>query len=242
MNEKNWIHPFCLRKSDLLWIGIPILLWLGLIWVRPYVFQTACTQAVHTCLKEFLFPVDRLAFGIEEIQADQFSNYTQNFAGIYGVLAPLIWNWRLWSVAAVSRAVMRGSMITELTLLVQTGVWNGLFTEMAHFLTQRPRPFVYSHLVKAGDNPAHYTSFYSGHTSFTAAIGFCVCLILMRRRAPFILIGLAILMFEMLTFLTGYFRIMAGRHFLTDVVCGMVAGPLVATGVVCWHQIQKKKI
>jgi membrane-associated phospholipid phosphatase len=87
-----------------------------------------------------------------------------------------------------------------------------------------------------GMNQAHYISFYSGHTSFSSAMNTAIFLILLAHRVPLWAMLLSFISMESLVFSTAYFRILAGRHFLTDVICGACAGALVAWTVVWYHR------
>jgi undecaprenyl-diphosphatase len=100
---------------------------------------------------------------------------------------------------------------------------------------QRPRPFVYLDPLQRGIDPAHYTSFYSGHTSFAAAMGVSVLILLWKRKVPLPFLAVLVVFIQVLVFSTGYFRIMAGRHFLTDVIVGGIAGAVTALCVLQVH-------
>jgi membrane-associated phospholipid phosphatase len=66
-------------------------------------------------------------------------------------------------------------------------------------------------------------------------------LILLFRGAPTLILLLAGALGQGLIFSTAYFRILAGRHFLTDVICGAIAGTSVAL-VVTWLHRSRFKI
>lgn len=102
-----------------------------------------------------------------------------------------------------------------------------LFTkELAH----RNRPYVYSDY----DNGNKYSkdarsSFFSGHTSITAASTFFIAMVYadyhpQSRWKPLIWTGAAII-----PALTGLTRFKAGKHYWTDVITGYAVGALVGT-------------
>jgi membrane-associated phospholipid phosphatase len=109
----------------------------------------------------------------------------------------------------------------------QASLWNGFVTESIRITVQRPRPFVYADPQRYGNSPAHYTSFISGHTSFSAAAATSMVVLLARTGAPRALLYLGGSAGFVLVFLTGLFRVQAGRHFLTDVVAAAFIGTLV---------------
>jgi membrane-associated phospholipid phosphatase len=136
-------------------------------------------------------------------------------------------------VVPVCLQVLPGPRLAGLTrdwlLLAETAAWNWTATETAQLLSQRPRPPLFNRVVntKPADRRSQYTSFWSGHTSYVAAMGTALAL-LARRRAR-LRLGVALGVFAVgATLATGAFRILEGRHFLFDVVAGALAGALVA--------------
>jgi undecaprenyl-diphosphatase len=106
-----------------------------------------------------------------------------------------------------------------------------MLTELSHLVTHRPRPFVYQNPAVRGTEAAHYTSFYSGHTSFVAAMSMGLLLCLFRRMAPTAALPFWAAAGQALMLATAINRIFAGRHFASDVIAGAVAGALVAVFV-----------
>ena len=70
---------------------------------------------------------------------------------------------------------------TDILIIVDAVFTNGAVNELTRLAVQRPRPFVYANPQGEGGNPAHYTSFYSGHTSFAAVSLMSLLLILAGR-------------------------------------------------------------
>ncbi len=210
----------------LFWIALPLLLWAALVHLRPTLITPHCIGEPKLCTRESVPPVDRIALGVEIGDADGYSYITQNSAGVIAVAGILGTDLLLtpgpggWMLA-----------LRDLSILVQTTGWNGVGNEVSHLAYQRPRPFVYANPAEAGRDPSHYVSFWSGHTSFTAAAMVALALCLRRRRArpsvqvAFDSLGLALII------ATAIFRIFAGRHFPTDVIAGAVGGSLIAYAV-----------
>ncbi len=213
----------------------PALLWLAIVQSRSTLIHPSCIDPAHPCKKQEVFFVDQLSIDFQNGTADAYSYLTQNLSITLAITLPLLWNlYRAYSGRNLILHRLR-EMWADFCVGLQAILWNGLFTEMAHTGFHRPRPFIYGDLATQGLDPAHYTSFYSGHTSVTAAANVIVLLLLISRQAPTWLILADLGITEGLIFCTGYFRILAGRHFLTDVICGGIAGTLAALLVFAVH-------
>ncbi|MCM2322956.1 MAG: phosphatase PAP2 family protein [Oligoflexia bacterium] len=224
------------RKRDLLITLTAALLWTGAVFSRPYVLQPYCAERTDACTAANVLAFDRPGLGLNSREADHLSDMTQRISGALALAAPLAWNGGLAVLGRLSPATALAQAGTDILIILQSVFWNGVATEAAHALIQRPRPFVYASPADMGVNPAHYTSFYSGHTSFAAAANVALLLVLMARGAPY---GLLILMASLgqgLILSTAFFRVLAGRHFVTDVLAGAVAGALIALGVAYLHK------
>lgn len=209
---------------------LPFLLWGAEVQSRAYLLDTHCARAPEACTAEKVNPVDRISLGLESSPADGYSYFTQNFAGGFALVTATAWN-----LASASGPAAWINVAADTAILLQTVAWNGVFTELSHFITQRPRPFVYQDPKVRGTEPAHYTSFYSGHTSFVAAAIFGLLFCLIRRGAPKWLLILSASAGQSLILSTAIFRIFAGRHFVTDVLAGALAGALVAWFIAARH-------
>ena len=168
---------------------------------------------------------------MEDWRADQYSYWTQNLSGVLAFLLPLLTELFFFLRQPRRIKYLLRAIFNDVGFVLSTISLNGLMTEIAHLISQRPRPFVFLDPLRRGLDPAHYTSFYSGHSSFTTAVHVASFLILLQKRLPqwvIILIGMIDIS---LIFSTAYFRILAGRHFLTDVVCGILGGVLAAIAV-----------
>lgn len=238
--KKHQTSPWKLCRLDIWLILIPALLWLSATYARSWVIHPRCLSQPQTCSKQSVYPVDRFLIGMEDGEADHFSYLTQNSSGAWGLAVPLVWHASSALLGRLSGLTALTYFGTDLVLILQTTTWNGLFTEISHLLSQRPRPFVYTDPAQRGIDPAHYTSFYSGHTSFTAAAHSITFLILLARGAPWLILFATAAIGEALIMATAYFRILAGRHFLTDVISGAIAGILVAW--IVFHHHRKRKL
>lgn len=225
-----------LFKADLLLILVPAAAWLAAVYARPEVITPRCAHNPLSCSAAGVFALDQLSLGMQSPEADRLSFTTQNLAGYLAAALPLAWvgyRWLRRRLALRPAALAAGS---DLVLFLETVLWNGIVTELLRITVQRPRPFVYVDPARFGDAPAHYTSFVSGHTSFAASAGLAMVLSLAGRQAPARLLLLAGAAASALTVLTGAFRVLAGRHFITDTIGGAVAGALVALAVAWVHR------
>ncbi|MEN9722042.1 MAG: hypothetical protein RJB38_28 [Pseudomonadota bacterium] len=145
--------------------------------------------------------------------ADHLSYWTQDLAGVLAISTA-------WYF---SKSRKEGAIKT--LLLLQCTFINGALIEFTRLAVQRPRPFVYFDPLGQGHAVAHYTSFYSGHTSFAALASTCAVLFCLdSKKSTRITIGAIAVS---LTVLTGALRVLASRHFISDVIFGA----FIATGI-----------
>lgn len=230
------LEPPTLNRRDRWLTFVPIVLWTGAVLLRPWVIRPWCSQTPEQCTLQSILPMDQIAAGMESGASDGLSFITQNTSGILLLAVPLIWAAFALLRGQIQRKAAMLQVGTDFIIAVQTVTWNGFFTELSHLISQRPRPFVYSSPALRGIDPAHYTSFYSGHTSFSAASTTALVFILISRKAPSSLLWMSIACAQILVFLTGIFRVLAGRHFVTDVIIGGLAGTCVAWIIAMVHR------
>ncbi len=224
-----------LSKRDLWLTILPFILWMALVQSRPWVLHTHCGPDLSGCPKEQVLPMDQPGLGIENGPADGYSYFTQNLSGILAVSVPIAYQVTRTAAGLASPASALTLAGTDLVIFAQTAGINGAITEAARLIAQRPRPYVYSN-PQQGMDPQNYVSFYSGHTSFSAAACICLLLILIGRGAPSVLVLLAAASSQCFIISTAVFRILSGRHFLSDVLAGAVMGSAVAIVVALLHR------
>lgn len=200
----------------------PFLLWALEVHARPWLIRANCLAdaAAAACDPSRLLALDRWAMGFNSSWADTVSLYTQNLSGALAVLIPL--------TLLLARQGKPGAAARECVIFFRTWGWNGALTEFFRLASSRPRPYVYAEPAFFSGNPGDYTSFYSGHTSFCAAAMTFLVFSLRRLDASRLAIGLGISCGLPLVFMTGTLRVLAGRHFPTDVLAGAFMGALVA--------------
>ncbi|MEO0312468.1 MAG: hypothetical protein RIQ89_2125 [Bacteroidota bacterium] len=139
----------------------------------------------------------------------------------------------IFSTALVPSALFlakeaRTSAYTVATMYVQTMAINYTLTQFTKYAIKRARPYVYNSQVslverKSADGAA---SFFSGHTSFSAAGTFFTAKVftdlkISPRHNNIVWVGAALLPAA-----TGLLRIKGGKHFLSDVAVGYAIGAL----------------
>ncbi len=220
------------RISSFDWILtlLPALVWVAAVYGRGWGMKPYCSETPQLCSPQLLLPIDQPALGLEATGADALSFATQGLSGVVALGIPLIW----FLFHFKKKDALR-SLLVDIVIALQITVLNGLCTEVAHWLSVRPRPFVYANPIQA-QLFSNYTSFYSGHTSFAASATLGAALMLLGRQASKYWISAALALCYSLTSLTGLYRVLAGRHFPSDVTVGAIAGFVVATLVALKHR------
>ena len=100
---------------------------------------------------------------------------------------------------------------------------NGLVTDIVKHTVNRKRPSSYYQTRDEGKDT--FKSFFSGHTSQAFSIGTSTAIMLSRSHPDkkILIWGSAI----SLAATTGYFRIAADKHYMTDVLTGAVVGSII---------------
>jgi membrane-associated phospholipid phosphatase len=212
-------------------------LWLSLIYGRDYGIKPHCMTHPENCRIEKLWAMDQPAVAQGVGNADGLSFTTQGISAVVGVAVPTIWQGVLLGLGRATPMGALAALSADLLMVTESVSLNGFASEVVHWIVQRPRPFVYQDPLHAKDTP-NYTSFYSGHTSFAAVATMAAVFAIAGRGAPLALIWLLSGGAYTLTFLTGLYRVLAGRHFPTDVLVAGLAGAGAAI-FVAWRYRRK---
>lgn len=230
-----------ISRRDVILTLFPALLWPVLISLRPVTIDPRCAATPASCTEHSVPSLDRFALGQDSWKADLLSYYSQNTAGVLAGATPALLHFTRAALGRLSPALAMQIAATDFVIFFQTLAWNGLITESVRQVAQRPRPFVYQDPANLGQNSANYTSFYSGHTSFVAAITTYWVLTFLSRDVPFWMLLTSILSSQALIVITAMGRVLSGRHFASDVIAGAVAGALVGLGVTWIHRMRRRR-
>lgn len=201
--------------------GLALSAWYFCFYAREKFISSICITYPLQCQIQNLNRLDQLgAVNDYHALADQLSYWTQYGAGVLALLCFFF---------SKSFSCTLGQTL----LLLQSTAINGTLMETVRLVVQRPRPFVYLNPVQHGGAVANYTSFYSGHTSFAALAATAAFLSTLssspRTRQAVLILGLV------LTLTTGALRVIAGRHFITDVLFGAWVGSIISLAVNSLH-------
>ncbi len=226
LNSRLTASPALRPALDAILTPLAFLAWYAGFQSRSSLITPFCSQNPERCAVGQLNWLDRQGLVRDyDWLSDHLSFWTQDGAGALAVFCALLAGRR-----SASTSPRTG---IHLLLLVQSTMINGAIIEAVRLTVQRPRPFVYLNPVGQGGAFAHYTSFYSGHTSFAALAS--TCAVLACRDASTHTRRLVTALGLTLTVSTGALRVLGGRHFITDVLFGAVAGIAIAVAVNLLH-------
>lgn len=172
---------------------------------------------------------DRSATYNWNINATQWSDITQ----VTAIILP---------VALFSSATIRNDWLAISAVLGETAALITGISGVTKISVQRRRPFVFND--EAPYEPKYRRtakySFFSGHTSISSAMSFAGATIFSEyypdsKWKKYIWAGAITL-----PAVTGYLRYEAGKHYLSDVAVGYVAGALVGYFVPYFHKKRRK--
>jgi membrane-associated phospholipid phosphatase len=198
--------------------------WAGMALLRRHLTVPQCT--LRLCSEAELWPFDAWVIHQAKGWADAASFQTQYAAAVLALLLITLPHWK-----SATRSLAGWS--ANLLLLLQLTGWNGAMTDLSRLIVQRPRPFVYLSPETLGLDTGHYTSFLSGHTTFSTGI-LVAAYLLVRSQPKLRVLGWVAL--ATLPAATALFRVLAGRHFVSDVVVSACAGALAA-----WAYLRLRK-
>jgi membrane-associated phospholipid phosphatase len=136
----------------------------------------------------------------------------------------------------------RKDMGTLAVLAGEVFVFQLGLNHMAKVLTQRIRPYCYDQNTPISEKKTVHSklSFYSGHTSTTAAMSFFIAKVfpdyLPNPDVKFVIWASAVVY----PVLTGFLRIDSGKHFPTDILVGYVTGALIGYFIPVLHKSKLK--
>jgi len=225
-----------LSKKDWLLTIIPLIGALLLLEARDLIYTPKCSNHPETCQIKNILPVDQFFYPKKVTpNAEKYSDITQSISGIIGFSAPIIIYSGLSILKKIHPAVALTWIATDLLLISQTVLWNSFSNEVIRSIVQRPRPYVYPN-PKHHTNPSDYTSFYSGHSSFTMAIAFGLIFCLLGRIKSLSTILFFGLTATSLSVTTGIYRVLSHKHFFTDILFAWLIAIIIAFFIAFIHR------
>lgn len=208
-------------------VDVPIIAAAGSLSIMSYVIsqETRLDAPVSPTTGRDVNSMDRSAIEFHSSRANTASNV------LLSVNIGLPFALNLADVlASVPAGHKAKGYFSDAVVLGEAMVVNAALTSAIKNIFRRPRPWTYDESSTVGDRNAldSTLSFYSGHTSasFTAATSYSYLFMLRHPDSP--LVVPCWLATHLMAGATGVTRVLAGRHFWTDVIAGAVAGS--ATG------------
>jgi len=152
-------------------------------------------------------------------RAALLSDFFATTIGFFIIGAPLI--------------VMPDNLKSGIFSMAESGIYAELVTRVIKMSTARQRPYSYFQTSNSTSTET-YSSFISGHTSFSFAIA-TTSILMLSEKFPMYkylisITGLA------LASSVGYFRIAADRHYFTDVIGGAFVGSICGYAVYSYRK------
>lgn len=127
-------------------------------------------------------------------------------------------------------------------MFLETILLNETLTGLSKVLVSRPRPYTHNQDVDFADriDDDNNLSFFSGHTSYTAAISFFTAQVLSQyidNKVTRNLIWAGAIAWPAAT---GYFRYASGKHYITDVLTGYIVGAAIGYFIPRLHETVTK--
>jgi membrane-associated phospholipid phosphatase len=195
-------------------------------WVTPEFFLDELVTKKCPCDRVDVPAIDRVALG----RSSSVSQTASQVAITVMLSVPLV-------LDAVDVRISGGSWAhvgEDVVVMTEALVVNGGLNELVKVAVQRPRPFTYD--GKGLSNPDSYLSFYSAHTSNAFAMGMAYATTFSLRHPDS---GYRYLVYGAVIAgggTTGLLRVLAGKHFPTDVIVGAVAGSAIGITVPLLHR------
>jgi membrane-associated phospholipid phosphatase len=181
--------------------------------------RTSCA-APGSCPESSVNPFDRFAIDLHSTAAGVTSDVTVALSVAVPALADTL------------RLGLGPALGEDLTILTETVAVNAALVTGVKYLVQRPLPVTYDRLYGLPSQAQGYRSFYSGHTSTAVAALTASAWTLHFRDGPqswpWVVTGLVGVS-------VGTERVLAGRHFPSDVLVGAAAGFGVGTLIPWLH-------
>lgn len=169
--------------------------------------------------------IDRAALGRWEPRAHRSSNL------LFGAAVGL-------SLATGILAQHGEQPLVPVVIILESGLLSSAITNVVKEAVRRPRPYLYDPAIPVGLHKGRDDrhSFWSGHTSVTAALTFSTAHLVQHSDASPGVRTATWVSAATVPAVMGWLRVRSGRHFPTDVLTGYVFGALVGWAVPYLHR------
>lgn len=207
-----------------------ILMSAGLTWLLPELFKDELVTTQCVCDAREVNGLDR---GVTELRDARIARVSDVAVGAI-VALPLA----LGALdVGMSSAPWKG-IAADGAVVLESVLASGAVNQLTKLAVHRPRPLLYATEPDAAERrePDNYLSFYSAHTStaFAASIAYASVFAARHPRSPwrFAVYGGAVALGAGV----GTMRVLAGKHFITDVLVGAAAGSALGVLVPWLHR------
>jgi membrane-associated phospholipid phosphatase len=177
-----------------------------------FTYELPAARCLPRCNRLWVNPIERWVIGLHSMFADVLSDVLVIAIPIAGLALDL--------TDTRDRAFWQ-----DATVVLEAYALQALVLSLTKFGVRRPRPYVYDDTLPPQERTGREStlSFFSGHTSiaFVTAVAFAETY---RRRHDGTSVALVYASGLTLATLVGACRILAGKHFLTDVLVGALVG------------------
>ncbi|MCA9661486.1 MAG: phosphatase PAP2 family protein, partial [Myxococcales bacterium] len=228
--------PFSVDLAvDLPIIGLTAAVAFGTEMIRDQLIWDGC----HGCDTSHLGPLDRRVLD----NYNEGAKITSDILLYGSVAVPAVVDFA--DVLIHRRTIGRWgrSYAKDFAVLAEVATVNFALTNVVKFAVLRPRPYTYG-LDGSDRDPTEgdaQLSFYSGHTSTAFAMATAYSYLFQARhptskwRAPVWILSYG------LASTTGVMRVVAGKHFWSDVIVGAVAGSAIGLAIPAIHRRRPSK-
>jgi membrane-associated phospholipid phosphatase len=204
----------------------------GAAWLTPELFLDDLVTPKCPCERVDVPAIDRVALG----RSSSFSGDASQVAVLTMLSLPPL-------LDALDVRLSGGSWAhvgEDVLVMSEALLVNGGINELAKVAVQRPRPFAYD--GRSLSDSDSYLSFYSAHTSNAFAVGMAYASTFALRHPDsdyrYLVYGAVIAGGGT----TGLFRVLAGKHFPSDVIVGAMVGSAVGLTVPLLHRRREVQV
>ncbi len=177
-----------------------------------FIYELPAARCLPRCNRRWVNPIESWGIGLHSAFADLLSDVLVIAIPVAGLAVDLA-------------DVQDRAFWQDVTVVLEAYALQAMVLTLTKFGVRRPRPYVYDDSLPMAERSGREStlSFFSGHTSiaFVTAVAFAETY---RRRHEGASVAAVYAAGLTLASLVGALRILAGKHFLTDVLVGAIVG------------------